>query len=168
MTQLLRGLLASTFLATLVFLSVLLFNKSADQPTVEREKCPFAQEDYIYWSKKYKLAWCKVSLTFSVASMASRATCIQQGCLGYAPTHGDCCVELLHLLVCWLFLLLEHSSIIKNLFWIAFLFVAFVCLFLSFLDELPWVDDIVAIQSDCCDTAVHWVWGIGMSEISQI
>jgi len=60
MTQLLRGLLATTFLAILVFLLVLLFNKSTDLPTVEKEKCPFAQEDYIYWSKKYKLAWCKV------------------------------------------------------------------------------------------------------------
>jgi len=60
MTQLMRGLLATTFLTILVFLSVVLFNKSADQPTVEREKCPFAQEDYIYWSKKHKLAWCKV------------------------------------------------------------------------------------------------------------
>ena len=82
MTQLLRGLLATTFLAILVFLSLVLFNKSTDQPTVEREKCPFAQEDYIYWSKKYKLAWCKVSFKLLVAHLGSLATCVQQGRLG--------------------------------------------------------------------------------------
>ena len=62
MTQLLRGLFAATFLAIVLFFSVLLF-KRPDQPTEEREQCPFAQEDYIYWSKKYKLAWCKVPWT---------------------------------------------------------------------------------------------------------
>jgi len=63
MTQLLRGLLAGcTFLTIFTFLSLLLFNRQQaghNQP-VEKEECPFAQEDYIYWSKKHKLAWCKV------------------------------------------------------------------------------------------------------------
>ena len=63
MTQLLRGLLGSTFLAILVFLLVLLFSRPDPQP-VEKEECPFAQEDYIYWSKKYQLAWCKVTCSY--------------------------------------------------------------------------------------------------------
>ena len=62
MTQLLRGLLASTFLAILVFLLVVLFSRQADPQPAEKEECPFAQEDYIYWSKKYQLAWCKVTV----------------------------------------------------------------------------------------------------------
>ena len=59
MTQLLRGMLTIGIIAILVFLIVLLY-MDLDQPAVEKEECPFAQQDYIYWSKKYKLAWCKV------------------------------------------------------------------------------------------------------------
>ena len=59
MTQLLRGVLTIGIIAILVFLIVLLY-MDLDQPAVEKEECPFAQQDYIYWSKKYKLAWCKV------------------------------------------------------------------------------------------------------------
>ena len=60
-----RGVLASfTFLTILVFLLVVLFNREAVEKPVDKEKCPFAQEDYIYWSKKYQLAWCKVTVTF--------------------------------------------------------------------------------------------------------
>ena len=60
-----RGVLAScTFLMILIFLLVVLFNREAMEKPVKKEKCPFAQEDYIYWSKKYQLAWCKVTVTF--------------------------------------------------------------------------------------------------------
>ena len=59
MTQLLRGVLTIGIIAILVFLIVLLY-MDLDQPAVDKEECPFAQQDYIYWSKKYKLAWCKV------------------------------------------------------------------------------------------------------------
>ena len=61
MTQLLRGVLTIVIIAILVFLIVLLY-MDLDQPAVEKEECPFAQQDYIYWSKKYKLAWCKVCI----------------------------------------------------------------------------------------------------------
>ena len=77
MTQLLRGLLAScTFLTILTFLSLLLFNRQQaghNQP-VEKEECPFAQEDYIYWSKKHKLAWCKVTSFTSLAQSKEKQT----------------------------------------------------------------------------------------------
>ena len=59
MTQLLRGMLTLGIIVILVFLIVFLY-MDLDQPAVEKEECPFAQQDYIYWSKKYKLAWCKV------------------------------------------------------------------------------------------------------------
>ena len=73
MTQLLRGMLTIGIIAILVFLIVLLY-MDLDQPAVEKEECPFAQQDYIYWSKKYKLAWCKVFFPRPKFSKISQTT----------------------------------------------------------------------------------------------
>ena len=73
MTQLLRGILTIGIIAILVFLIVLLY-MDLDQPAVEKEECPFAQQDYIYWSKKYNLAWCKVVFPRPNFSKKSQST----------------------------------------------------------------------------------------------
>ena len=102
MTQLLRGMLTIGIIAILVFLIVLLY-MDLDQPAVEKEECPFAQQDYIYWSKKYKLAWCKV---FSLDQISPKNPKLLLRYQRRVPPHG--CTT------CWCWLEVPLSTALVN------------------------------------------------------